>query len=57
MLINQPSLVFLLQVLVTDIDMAVSDVNSVASSCGSVLSLSGLMGLVLLSRETCESGD
>ena len=37
--------------------MAVSDVNSVASSCESVLTHSVLLSLVLLTRETSESGD
>jgi len=54
---NQFPIVFLLQVSVTHRDMAVSDVNSVASSCGSVLTHSGIMGLVFLTRETSESGD
>jgi len=57
MLMNQLHLVFLLQVSVTYIDMAVSDVNSFASFCGSVLTHSGLLGLVLLKRETSVSGD
>jgi hypothetical protein len=57
MLMDQLPLVFLLQLSVTDIDMAVSDVNSVASSCGSVWTHSVILGLVLLNRETSESGD
>jgi len=52
MLINQSPLVFLLKISVTDIDMVVSDVSSVASSYGSVLTLSGVLGLVLFARET-----
>jgi hypothetical protein len=52
MLINQSPLVFLLKISVTDIDMVVSDVSSIASSYGSVLTLSGVLGLVLFARET-----
>jgi hypothetical protein len=60
MLINElyfPVFFPFLQVSITDTVMAVSEVNFVAFSCGSVLIYTGLLDLSFLNCNICESGD